>query len=370
MAVKTRSAFIAAPLLLPAKAYAVAAAQGVASDVVLATLQKTIQGWNAPAATIGMDLLVALALIAFTLSVGYSILQEQGFNPLAIGAVVIRQVVYLGFWLWLLQNWAGSFGSAVIRSFQQAGTSMGGVPADPASVISQGANIAATLFSQTSLLHPGTAVGLTICAIAIYICFLVTAFFMMFSLAKALIAVGIGGIAMGFSGYPETRFIAYNAVFMTVAAGSRLMMIQLLAGMASTILQGLAGSGPLGQDDVWPILAVAFLWACLSWGLPSMTEHMFGGSGHAKAGPGQLFAGMTSAAATGIALGTGNPASVAASIGSAGRSMISYLGNSSSGGSGASEGSGRLPSGAGSTGTAAAAGARMRPAGARYTPTG
>jgi type IV secretion system protein TrbL len=362
------------PLLLaPIAAYAQSTGgPTVASDRVLATLQRTIATWNAPAAAIGMDLLIGLGIIAFALQVGYSIAQEQGFNPMALGAMLIRQVVFLGFWIWMLQNWASSFGSAIIKSFQQAGTSMGGVYADPASVIAQGGNVAATLFSQTSILHPGTAVGLCICAILIFLLLLGTAILMMLSLAKALIAVGVGGIAMGFAGFPETRGIGYNAVFMTIAAGSRLFMIQLMAGMGVTILTGLVGTGPLGQDDVWPILAVAGIWLCLTFSLPAMVEHMFGGAGHARAGAGQLFTATSSAASTGIALATGNPASLAASIGSAGRSMISSLGGSGGGGgsSGASGGSGRLPSGAGSTGSgasSAAAGSRMRASGSRYT---
>jgi hypothetical protein len=142
-------------------------------------------------------------------------------------------------------------------------------------------------------------------------------------------------------------------------------MIQLMAGMGVTILTGLVGTGPLGQDDVWPVLAVAGIWLCLTFSLPAMVEHMFGGAGHARAGAGQLFTATSSAASTGIALATGNPASLAASIGSAGRSMISSLGGGSSGASG---GSGRLPSGAGSVGAStAAAGSRMRASGSRYT---
>lgn len=373
-----RRIFIAASLLLllPVTAYAAPAASGVASDIVLSTLQQTIAGWNSPAATIGLDLFGGLFVITFVLATGYSIMQEQGINPLAIGALLIRQVVFAGFWIWLLQNWAGSFGSAIIRSFQQAGQTMGGVYADPASVISQGANIAAQLFNQTSIVHPGTAIGLCICAVLIFMCFLFAAFLMMLALAKALIAVGIGGIAMGFAGFPETRHLAYNAVFMTVAAGARLMMIQLLAGMASTILQGLAGSGPLGQDDVWPILAVAFIWACLAFSLPSMAEHMFGGSGHGRAGPGQLWA-ATGGAVSGVISAASGVGSVGTSIAGAGRSMMASLagsgsGSGSGGGSGTSGGSGRLPSGASSTGTGvtAAAGTRMRASGARYTPKG
>lgn len=186
---------------------------------------------------------------------------------------------------------------------------------------------------------------------------------MMLALAKAFVTIAIGAIAMGFAGYPETRHLAYNGVFMTVAAGGRLFMIQLLAGMGSTILQGLAGVGPLGQDLIWPLLAVVGIWACLSFSLPALAEHMFGGTGHARAGAGQLIAASTSAVRGGMALASGG-AAAGGYLAGAGRSMfVSLTGGGGSGGS--LPPPAPLPSGA-----AAAAGSRMRPSGTRYTSKG
>jgi type IV secretion system protein TrbL len=363
MAVLKRGAFAGTLLLVPVVAHAQQAANALATDKILTTLQAATATWNGPAATIGLELLAGLAVIAFALSVGYSFLQEGGLNPLAMGAILIRQVVYFGFWMWMLQNWASSFGSAIIRSFQQAAFSMGGVKSDPMSIVSQGFNICGQLWSQMSALHPGAAVGLAISGILIFICFLVVAFLIMLALSKAFITIAIGAIAMGFAGYPETRHLAYNGVFMTIAAGGRLFMIQLLAGMGNTILQGLAGNGPLGQDSVWPILAVVFIWACLSFSLPALAEHMFGGTGHARAGAGQLVAATSSAVTTSAGLATGQSMSAAVAIGSAGRNMFVAL-------TGSSGGSGRLLSGSGVGVSAAAPGTRMRSTGARYTTKG
>ncbi len=365
LAVLRRAVLACALLLVPALAHAQQAANELATDKILTTLQAATATWNGPAATIGLELLAGLAVIASALSVGYSFLQEGGFNPLAIGAILIRQVVYLGFWVWMLQNWASSFGAAIIRSFQQAAFSMGGVKSDPMSIVSQGFNICGQLWSQISVLHLGTAVGLAIAGILIFLCFLVVAFFIMLALSKAFITIAIGAIAMGFAGYPETRHLAYNGVFMTIAAGGRLFMIQLLAGMGNTILQGLAGAGPLGQDSVWPILAVVFIWACLSFSLPAMAEHMFGGTGHARAGPGQLVAATSSAVSAGVGLATGQSMSAAAAVGRAGRSMFAALAGGGGGSGGSLPPPAPLPSG-----STAAAGSRMRPAGARYTPKG
>jgi type IV secretion system protein TrbL len=354
----------AALALIPAAAHA--QANIAATDKILRALQTATNTWNGPAATIGMELLGGLAIIAFALSIGYSFMQEGGFNPLALGAILVRQVVYFGFWLWMLQDWAGSFGSAIVRSFQQGAFQMGGVAVSPASVVEQGGNIAAKLWEQISALHPGAAFGLALAAIMIFLLFLGTATLMLLALAKAYVTIAIGAIAMGFAGYPETRHLAYNGVFMTIAAGARLFMIQLLAGLGNQILQGLVGNGALAQDDMWAILGLAFVWACCSFSLPAMAEHMFGGAGHARAGPGHLIAATSSAVSTGAALATGQSMSAAAAIGSAGRSMIGSL---IGGGGGASGGSGRLPS-AGGVGASAVTGSRMRQTGARYTPNG
>jgi type IV secretion system protein TrbL len=368
--VKARIALLAVAIALQPVAAHAAQASITAADTILHALQGATASWGAAAATIGTELFVGLAVISFALSLGYTVMQEGGFNPLALGALIIRQAVFMGFWIWMLQNWAGNFGAAIIKSFQQSAFEMGGVAVSPAAVVEQGGNIAATLFNQTSLIHPGTAVGLSICAVLIYVLFLFTAFLMLLGLGKAYIAILIGGIAMGFAGFPETRNLAYNAIFMTIAAGARLFMIQLLAGLGGAILNGLAGAGPIGQDSVWPILGLAFLWACCSFTLPALAEHMFGGAGHARAGAGPLIAATSSAVSTGAGLATGQSMSAAAAIGSAGRSMFASLGGGGSGGGGSSGGSGRLPSGSGVGVSAAAAGSRMRPAGARYTPGG
>jgi hypothetical protein len=140
-------------------------------------------------------------------------------------------------------------------------------------------------------------------------------------------------------------------------------MIQLLAGMGSTILQGLVGNGPVGQADLWPLLGLLAIWACLSFSLPALSEHMFGGTGHARAGLGPLIAATSSAVSAGAALATGRNMSAAAAIGGAGRSMIGSL--ISGGGGGSLPPPAPLPSG-----SATAAGSRMRPSGARYTPKG
>ena len=371
MALLRPAQFAIALFLAPSVAYA----QGVpgatiSSNKILHALQTATATYGPQAAEYGLELFAGLAIITFTFAVGYSVMQEQGFNPLAFGAILVRQVVYFGFWAWFLTNWsAGPIGADIIKSFQHAASTMGGVDADPASIVSQGFNVAAQILQQASVWAPGKALWLALAALFIYGLFLWIAVLMIMAIAKAYIAILVGGMAMGFAGFPETRHLAYNAVFMTIGAGARMFMIQLLAGMGATILLGAAGVGTLGETDILVILALMFIWAALSFTLPSLAEHMFGGAGHGRAGAGQLvytaasFAGYMTAGAQGLG----------GALGSAGQSMQQSLrggGGRSIGGGG---GGGRLPSGpsGGSGGSSSAvAGMRMRPANARFTPTG
>jgi type IV secretion system protein TrbL len=215
----------------------------------------------------------------------------------------------------------------------------------PSAVLGQGANLAAKLFNQTSVLHPGAAVGAALCAVAIFGLFAITAGLMLLSLAKAFVTVGIGVLFLAFAGSTFTIGSAMNVLWMTIAAGARLFVIELIAGLGSMILQALGGTNtPLGQDNMWGVAGLGIVYLILIFSLPSMAEHMANGTGHARVGPGELmrFGGQT------IMLASGAGAAANA-LGSAGKSMLDSLSGSRS----------LPPPSSGSSGGAAAASAGM-----------
>jgi type IV secretion system protein TrbL len=366
-------------LLLPHAAHAQAANMGQA-DAILRALQAASNGWNGPATRIGTDILGGLAVITFILSVGFATMTEGSVNPIAIGALLIRHTIYFGFWTWLLHGWGGTFGHAIIESFQTAAQQMGGPPMTPVATMQQGGDLAAGMWQQTSLLRPGAAVGLSLSAIAVFILFAITAALMLLSLGKAFVTVGIGALFMGFSGFPETKGLAMNAVFMTIGAGARLFMIELIAGLGANILKSMSGQNTvLGQDNIWGVLGLGIVMIILMFSLPSMAEHMGGGTGHARVGPGELMRTLQAAAAT-ASSAAGAAAAVGGKLGSIGSSMMSMLPSSGGGSSSTglpapsiSTGSNASVANAGSAASSSSGsgsssgGSRMQPSNARFS---
>jgi type IV secretion system protein TrbL len=347
-------------LLLPTAVFA--QATPAQTDTILTALQAAANTWNGPLTTIATELFAGLAVISFTLAVGYNQMMGDGIQ--GIFAISIRLVVYFGFWSFLLRNWGATFGRAIIASFQIAAERAGGVAMSPASVLAQGGNAAMHTWEGMSLVHPGPAVGLAVVGIAIFVMFAITAALMLLSLAKAFVTVAIGSLLLGFAGHEQTAGAAHRAVWMTIGAGMRLFMIELIAGLGATILQTLAGAQTaMTQDNMWGVLGLGIVYLILVFSLPSMAEHMAGGGGHARVGPAELI--RTTSQTTSMMMSAG---SGVGTIASAGASMLSGL----RGGGGGSGSGGSLPppttsSGSGGATAASSAGARMAPQGARFT---
>lgn len=354
---------------MPAMAHAqtTTASNSLSTNKVLQLLQTATASFGTTAADYGIDLLIGLASISFVIQVSRNTAHDGGFYIQSFFVSFVWMMVYVGFWYWFLKNWSGGpIGQDIIKSFTQAGSSMSGVDADPAKIMAQGLNIFNTLITQIRFWKdPGGAFVIGLCAICILALFLIIGLFMILAIAKAYVAILIGGMAMGFAGLPETRAIAFNAVFTTVGAGARMMMLQILAGMGNTVLQGLAGNGVLGTDDVGPMLALLGVWAVISYGLPALAEAMFGGHGYGSASPMGPISTLQSVGTTAVQLGGGT--TISRALGSAGRSMMVMSAANSNQGGGNQGGGGGSGTGAGGSGTGQApAGARMRASNARF----
>src|SRR3984957_4633462 len=295
MAVK-RILFLA--LLLSLALPLVAHAQNIATlntgnahgiDTVLAGLKAAVDRWSGPLTTIALELFGSLALIAFVMEVGFTWL-NGGLDLVSLFALVIRQGVVLGAWVWVVQNWSQGrqFGRAILASFQIAGQQAGGVPSSPGDIFELGVGFASKLMQQTSVLgtvvDPGRTITLGVCALAIVIIFAGIAAIVLVTMAKAMIVASVGTLSLGFAGAGMTRSVALNALWMVLGSGARVLAQLLLLSFGVDILRRAFGdAGPLDATGAFGVIGLAIVIGALVWSVPAAAEHLFHGTGHGTA---------------------------------------------------------------------------------------
>jgi type IV secretion system protein TrbL len=351
-------------LLVPMAAYAQAVAATQAMGVLQA-LQTATGTWAGPLRNVATELFGGLAVITFVLSVGYSFL--QGGDVVDMLAIALRQIIYLGFWTFVIQGWP-TFGHAIIASFQQAANQAGSIPSSPVDVMNMGSTLGVHIMQTGVGWNPFSSAMLIVVASFAAVIFFIVAGLMLLSMAKSYMVIGAGTLFLGFAGSSYTLDIAQNVFRMTIASGGRLFAIQLIASIGATILRTWIGeTAVLSQQDMWSIIGLAVVYAMLVFSIPASIEHMAGGTGHAHAGPGAPFRAIAGGVAGGRAMAA------------AGNAMQQSL-SSSGGGGGIGSAhysttgriSGPLPAPGNAAGGASPAatsvGTRMQPPGALYTP--
>ena len=226
-----RVVFIASAASL---ASAPAHAQGAfVLDAIIQQFQLQAAGWEATLAelalrTFGILAGIELAWAAFKLAF-------RGADVSEWLAELVNQILFLGFFLALLQN-ASTWGTAIVSSFRQAGAAATGGGTNPSAVFTSGVSIAQKVLAEMTLMHPATSVGFMIAAIIIEICFALIAAFMVVTLVQSYIVIAAGVINMAFGGSRWTKDIAVSTVRYTVSVGAKLMMLQLIVSIGQNLI--------------------------------------------------------------------------------------------------------------------------------------
>jgi P-type conjugative transfer protein TrbL len=349
----SRAVVLAATLLLVPS---LASAQVTPTQVggILTGFQAVTQGWNNTLIPIAEELFFGLALISFVLTTGFGLL--QGGSPMDLLAALLRQIILLGFWSFILEGWP-TFGHAIIASFQDAAQQAGAMPMSPADVVSAGSDIGNRIMNMAPWYDVPSKMLLIFPASFAAVGYYLAAAQMLLTLAKAIMVISLGTLLLGFAGCHFTDYIARHVIGATVAIGARLFAVQMLTALGATIIQTVIGNATaISGLGMWTIIGMSVVYAIIMWGIPAMVENMAGGGGHGHVGPGMLVRAI------------GTTLSVASGVGGvamAGYSAIAAADSKSPGLLPGSGGTASLPpSGeAGGAGGAAPAGARMHPPG-------
>ena len=166
-------------------------------DGIIQQFQSQASGWESTLKTFAFQTFGILAMIELAWSAIR--LAFRGADLSEWLAELVNQILFIGFFLALLQN-AASWGTAIVNSFRQAGKAAGGVGVDPSEVFTAGVSIAQKVLSQMSLMSPATSVGFIIAAIVIVICFALIAAWMVVILVQSYIVIAAGVLNMAFGG--------------------------------------------------------------------------------------------------------------------------------------------------------------------------
>lgn len=203
-------------------------------DQIVAQFQSRSAGWEVSLRsfalnTFGILAAIELAWAAFKLAFRGSDVSEWL-------AEIVNQILFLGFFLALLQN-SVTWGTAIVDGFRQAAGAAGGTGLAPSDVFAAGVNLAQKVISQITIWSPSTSVGLIIAGLVIEVCFALIAAFMVLALVESYLVISSGVLLMAFGGSRWTKDFAVSTVRYTVSVGAKLFVLQLLVSIGDGLIQ-------------------------------------------------------------------------------------------------------------------------------------
>ena len=291
--------------------------------------------------TYAQALFWSLAAIQFT---GSSIrLAIAGADAQEWAAHLVRQILFIGIYAWLMQN-AYAFSLDILNSMRQAGNAAGGTGLDAGNIFSVGLKIAAQISRAMSVWDPYDAVLFAVAAIAIIVAFGFVAAFIVVALCEAYVLIAAGVLMTGFGGSEWTRDIANKTFSLALGIGAKLFIMEILVAFGDRIMQGWAGQTYNTNIAVLAVLGATLVFLVLTWQLPSLAQQFVSSAASGSTAAGAI-RGLTSAAASAALAATGVGAAAAAALEAGGKG-----GGAASGGTAGEGGSSALPGGSGAQG--------------------
>jgi type IV secretion system protein TrbL len=220
-------------------------------------------------------------------------------------AEIVNQILFLGFFLALLEN-SVTWGQAIVNSFRQAASAAGGSGVAPSDVFASGVQLAAKVMAQMSIWSPAASVGLIIAGLVIEVCFALIAACMVLALVESYLIISIGVLFMAFGGTRWTKDFAISTVRYTVSVGAKLFVLQLLVSIGDNLIQTWAGAfNDITASSLCILVGCSIVMLALVKVLPETMQHIINGSsmasGSALVGAAAAVGGATAAFGAGLA---------------------------------------------------------------------
>ena len=249
-------------------------------DQIVSQFQSRSAGWegalrNFALGTFGILATIEFAWAAFKLAF-------RGADVSEWLAELVNQILFLGFFLALLQN-SVTWGNAIISSFRQAASAAGGGGIAPSDVFTAGVELAQKIISQISVWAPGASVGLIIAGIVVDVCFALMAACMVLALVESYLIISMGVLFMAFGGSRWTKDYAISTVRYTVSVGAKLMVLQLLVSIGVGLIQSWVSSfSDITAPSLCILIGCSIVMLALVQTLPETMQRIVNGSSMAS----------------------------------------------------------------------------------------
>lgn len=272
-------------------------------DQIVQQFQTQSAGWQAGLQGFALHTFGILAL----LEMGWAAIKLafRGADMAEWLAELVNQIMFIGFFLALLQN-SVTWSTAIVNGFRQAAGVSGASSMMPSSVFAAGVTLAGTVMAQMSAWSPAASVSLAIAGLVIEVCFALIAASMILALVESYLIISMGVIFMAFGGSRWTKDVAISTLRYAMSVGAKLFVLQLLVSIGTGLIMGWATSfSTVTVNSMCILIGCSIVLLALVAVLPDTMQKMINGSsvasGSALVGAAAAVGAGSAAVAAGIA---------------------------------------------------------------------
>lgn len=288
-------------------------------DQIPAGFRDAAATWETGFATIAIHLLYLLALLGFAWEVIVLAIQRtplEGYLPM-----LVRQAIMVGLFVWFIDN-SQWIAMSVIDSFRKAGTDVSGLSSliHPSDMLNSGLHLFRAITSKMTAFDVAKSMAMWFMAGIILACFAWMAVLYILALVEMYLVVATIPLFVAWGGTSWTRGVALNALRYPIAAGAKLLMLMLIAGVLNRlVVDWVAAFETGGAGDVDVLFGFSLIAVAMTHSIPALVAGMINGSastaGHGLMTAVSNFRTGAGMAGKGIAAATGTGALVGAAGG-------------------------------------------------------
>jgi type IV secretion system protein TrbL len=199
-------------------------------------------------------------------------------------AAVMKKILYLGFWLWIVKEFpalADAFVQSLIQAGKLAGGGGGASMFNPSNIIRYGINTTAPMLKEITEIGITEIVNgfvLALSYVMIMLAYILIAWQIFYAVLEFYLVTALVGIFLPFGFLEQTKFLAEKALGAVISSGIKLMVLAFIMAVIEPVLSTLSFSGDLTFTQIWSVLVTVGAIAFLAWNAPGVAAGLMAGS--------------------------------------------------------------------------------------------
>jgi len=293
-------------VMLPINGGAVEVTADIAGGIV-DKYRTAVAGFESVIAQYAVRLFYSLVTVGLIVGLIKTIM-EQGDSSAVVG-VFINHAIVAGFFLALIQKWP-EISMDIVNSFRRMAGDVSGIDViTPGTLIQSGLEIFAGAVDRVSMWSPAVSTGMILVAFVVLMVYaLISAIFTM-ALIEMYFMLSVGVFFIAFGGLVFSRQFAINQIKYPLMIGAKLFVIQILAGIGATLVEGMVNPADTTFTDLAAVAVAAVILLFLVKEIPTVVSSMISGET------------FTGGVATNAAIGGAVGAAAGGAVGAAGAAV-------------------------------------------------